>query len=206
MDVPTSPRPHVHTSAPPPSRPAGDAETLPHPPPLQCRAPSWRGSRNGWRSSPARAPGSGRATALRLARRGRRRRRVWTSRCRRPSRRRPTSARAGGTARAYQVDVSDPRSVRETRAAARRATSAARSVLVNCAGIGRFANAHDMPFEDWSRIIARQPHRHVPDGAGGAAASARGRRQHRQHRLERRPDGPAVQRRLLRVEGRRRAT
>ena len=28
------------------------------------------------------------------------------------------------------------------------------SVLVNCAGIGKFANAHDMAFEDWSRIIA----------------------------------------------------
>jgi NAD(P)-dependent dehydrogenase (short-subunit alcohol dehydrogenase family) len=27
-------------------------------------------------------------------------------------------------------------------------------VLVNCAGIGKFANAHDMAFEDWSRIIA----------------------------------------------------
>ena len=27
-------------------------------------------------------------------------------------------------------------------------------MLVNCAGIGKFANAHDMPFEDWSRIIA----------------------------------------------------
>ena len=27
-------------------------------------------------------------------------------------------------------------------------------MLVNCAGIGKFANAHEMPFEDWSRIIA----------------------------------------------------
>jgi len=28
------------------------------------------------------------------------------------------------------------------------------SVLVNCAGIGKFANSHEMPFEEWSRIIA----------------------------------------------------
>ena len=27
-------------------------------------------------------------------------------------------------------------------------------LLVNCAGTGRFANSHEMPFEDWSRIIA----------------------------------------------------
>ena len=25
--------------------------------------------------------------------------------------------------------------------------------VVNCAGIGKFANSHEMPFEDWSRII-----------------------------------------------------
>src|SRR5262249_25535345 len=28
------------------------------------------------------------------------------------------------------------------------------SVLVNCAGIGKFAHAHEMPFEEWSQIIA----------------------------------------------------
>lgn len=60
---------------------------------------------------------------------------------------------AGGTARAYQADVSDPQSVRET--VGRAVQDLGRpSVLVNCAGIGKFANAHDMAFEDWSRIIA----------------------------------------------------
>ena len=60
---------------------------------------------------------------------------------------------ARGDSRAYKVDVSDPTSVRTA------VTSAARdlgrpSVLVNCAGIGKFAHSHEMPFEDWSRIIA----------------------------------------------------
>jgi len=60
---------------------------------------------------------------------------------------------SGGTARPYQVDVSDPASVRAA------VTGAAKdlgrpSVLVSCAGIGMFAHAHEMRFEDWSRIIA----------------------------------------------------
>jgi NAD(P)-dependent dehydrogenase (short-subunit alcohol dehydrogenase family) len=60
---------------------------------------------------------------------------------------------AKGTARAYRVDVSDPTSVRAAVTAA--ATDLGRpSVLVNSAGIGKFANSHEMPFEDWSRIIA----------------------------------------------------
>ena len=59
---------------------------------------------------------------------------------------------SGGRARAYQVDVSEPTSVRAAVGAA--ATDLGRpSVLVNCAGIGKFANAHEMPFEEWSRII-----------------------------------------------------
>jgi NAD(P)-dependent dehydrogenase (short-subunit alcohol dehydrogenase family) len=58
-----------------------------------------------------------------------------------------------GVARAYRVDVSDPLSVRA--AVRQAATDLGRpSVLVNCAGIGKFAHAHEMPFEDWSRIIA----------------------------------------------------
>jgi NAD(P)-dependent dehydrogenase (short-subunit alcohol dehydrogenase family) len=58
-----------------------------------------------------------------------------------------------GTARPYQVDVSDPGSVREAVQGA--ASDLGRPVvLVNCAGIGKFANAHDMAFEDWSRILA----------------------------------------------------
>ena len=61
--------------------------------------------------------------------------------------------RAGGIARAYQVNVADPASVR--RAVDALAKDLGRpSVLVNCAGIGKFANSHEMPFEDWSRIIA----------------------------------------------------
>lgn len=60
---------------------------------------------------------------------------------------------AGGTARAYAVDVSDPASVRAAVAAA--AGDLGRpEVLINCAGIGKFANSHEMPFEDWQRILA----------------------------------------------------
>ncbi len=59
---------------------------------------------------------------------------------------------AGGRARAYAVDVSDPVSVRDTVTAAAKDLGRP-SVLVNCAGIGKFAHSHEMPFEDWSRII-----------------------------------------------------
>ncbi len=59
---------------------------------------------------------------------------------------------AGGRAHAYQVDVAEPSSVREAVAAVVRDLGRP-SVLVNCAGTGRFANSHEMPFEDWSRII-----------------------------------------------------
>src|SRR5262249_13170771 len=59
----------------------------------------------------------------------------------------------GGRARAYQVDVADPASARA--AIGRLAKELGRpAVLVNSAGIGKFANAHEMPFEEWSRIIA----------------------------------------------------
>src|SRR5207237_6783013 len=58
----------------------------------------------------------------------------------------------GRKARAYQVDVSDPVSVRAAVDGA--ASELGRlSVVVNCAGIGRFAHTHDLPFEDWQRII-----------------------------------------------------
>ena len=40
------------------------------------------------------------------------------------------------------------------RSTARRATSARRACWSTCAGIGKFANAHDMAVEDWTRIIA----------------------------------------------------
>jgi NAD(P)-dependent dehydrogenase (short-subunit alcohol dehydrogenase family) len=58
-----------------------------------------------------------------------------------------------GKSAAARVDVSDPESVRE--AVGRAVKDLGRpEVLVNCAGIGKFANSHEMPFEDWSRIIA----------------------------------------------------
>jgi NAD(P)-dependent dehydrogenase (short-subunit alcohol dehydrogenase family) len=60
---------------------------------------------------------------------------------------------AGGKARAYRADVTDPESMREVVGAAARDLGRP-SVVVTCAGIGRFANTHDMPFEDWARIIA----------------------------------------------------
>jgi NAD(P)-dependent dehydrogenase (short-subunit alcohol dehydrogenase family) len=62
-------------------------------------------------------------------------------------------AAQGGAARSYQVDVADPVSVREAVAAAARDLGRP-SVLVNCAGIGKFANSHEVPFEEWSRTIA----------------------------------------------------
>ena len=59
----------------------------------------------------------------------------------------------GGKARAYAVDVSDPASV--TAAVGAAAKDLGRpSVLVSCAGIGKFAHSHAMPYEDWARIIA----------------------------------------------------
>jgi NAD(P)-dependent dehydrogenase (short-subunit alcohol dehydrogenase family) len=63
-----------------------------------------------------------------------------------------TITKAGGKARAYQVDVSNPESV----AAAVKSAAAdlgRPSVLVNSAGIGKFANSHEVPPEEWSRII-----------------------------------------------------
>jgi NAD(P)-dependent dehydrogenase (short-subunit alcohol dehydrogenase family) len=60
---------------------------------------------------------------------------------------------AHGNAKAYRVDVADPASVRAGVTAAAHDLGRP-SVLVNCAGIGKFAHSHEMPFEDWSRIIA----------------------------------------------------
>jgi NAD(P)-dependent dehydrogenase (short-subunit alcohol dehydrogenase family) len=57
-----------------------------------------------------------------------------------------------GTARAYRADVSDPESVRAAVDAA--ASDLGRpSLVVTCAGIGRFFHSHEMPFADWQRII-----------------------------------------------------
>jgi len=59
---------------------------------------------------------------------------------------------AGGRARAYRVDVADPASVQDAVAATARDLGRP-SVVVNCAGIGRFYHSHEMPFADWQRII-----------------------------------------------------
>ncbi|MEO6028105.1 MAG: SDR family NAD(P)-dependent oxidoreductase [Candidatus Binatia bacterium] len=64
-----------------------------------------------------------------------------------------TARDIGGGSRGYQVDVSDPTSVKAAVTAAAKDLGRP-SVVVTCAGIGKFAHASDMPFEDWSRIIA----------------------------------------------------
>lgn len=57
-----------------------------------------------------------------------------------------------GTAKAFQVDISDPASVKTAVDAVKKALGRPQ-VLVNAAGIGKFAHAHEMPFSDWARII-----------------------------------------------------
>ena len=51
-----------------------------------------------------------------------------------------------------QVDVTDEASVDAGLAKARGAHGQER-ILVNCAGIGKLAHSHEMPFEDWQRIL-----------------------------------------------------
>lgn len=60
---------------------------------------------------------------------------------------------SGGEARAYTVDVANPDSVATTIEAVQ-SDLGTPDVLVNCAGIGKLAHAHEMPFDDWQRIIA----------------------------------------------------
>ncbi len=61
--------------------------------------------------------------------------------------------RAGGQGAAFHCDVADPSSVRA--AVERSAAGGARpEILVNSAGVGCFANSHEMPYDDWARIIA----------------------------------------------------
>lgn len=59
---------------------------------------------------------------------------------------------AGGRAGAWVVDVADPKAVRAA-VDALVAGLGRPQVLVNSAGLGKFANSHEMPFEDWARII-----------------------------------------------------
>ncbi len=63
-----------------------------------------------------------------------------------------TAVEIGGRSRAWGADVSDPASVRSAVDAAAEALGTP-DVLVSCAGIGRFANSHEMPPEDWKRIV-----------------------------------------------------
>jgi NAD(P)-dependent dehydrogenase (short-subunit alcohol dehydrogenase family) len=60
--------------------------------------------------------------------------------------------KSGGSARAYRADVSDPQSVRDAVDGAA-ADLGRPSLVVTCAGIGRFFHSHEMPFADWQRII-----------------------------------------------------
>ncbi len=61
--------------------------------------------------------------------------------------------KAGGQARAYRVDVSDPESVAEAVDLA--AEDLGRPVLlVNSAGIGGFSRTEEQSFEGWQRILA----------------------------------------------------
>ncbi|MGQ0824125.1 MAG: SDR family NAD(P)-dependent oxidoreductase [Actinomycetota bacterium] len=64
-----------------------------------------------------------------------------------------TAADADSDARAYQVDVAEPESVR---AAVRAAAGdlGRPQLVVNCAGIGRFEHTHQVAFEDWQRTLA----------------------------------------------------
>ena len=63
-----------------------------------------------------------------------------------------TVADIGGSARAYEVDVSNPDSVRAAVAAAAKELGRP-SMVFNCAGIGRFSHSEETPFEEWSKII-----------------------------------------------------
>jgi len=56
-------------------------------------------------------------------------------------------------ARPYHLNVADPTSVKAAVAAAVKDLGRP-DVLVNCAGIGKFAHSHEMPYEDWTNIIA----------------------------------------------------
>ena len=63
-----------------------------------------------------------------------------------------TVADIGSSARAYEVDVSNPDSVRPAVAAAAKELGRP-SLVFNCAGIGRFSHSAETPFEEWQKII-----------------------------------------------------
>jgi NAD(P)-dependent dehydrogenase (short-subunit alcohol dehydrogenase family) len=92
--------------------------------------------------------GLGRATALRLAAEGAQV--ACLDIAEGPAK--ETVASIGSSARAIACDVSDPASVRS---AVDRAASELGGVdlAVTCAGIGRLAHSHEVPFDEWSRIL-----------------------------------------------------
>jgi len=61
-------------------------------------------------------------------------------------------ADAPGKVHTRICDVSDPASVKDAVAGAWRDLGHPR-VVVNCAGIGKFAHTHELPFEEWQRIL-----------------------------------------------------
>jgi NAD(P)-dependent dehydrogenase (short-subunit alcohol dehydrogenase family) len=63
-----------------------------------------------------------------------------------------TVADIGSSARAYEVDVSNPDSVRPAVAAVAKVLGRP-SLVFNCAGIGRFSHSAETPFEEWQKII-----------------------------------------------------
>lgn len=82
----------------------------------------------------------------------------------------------GPSARAFPCDVSDPESVVSAVDAAV-AHLGSLNLAVTCAGIGKLANSHEVPFEEWSRIVgvnltgtflvAQAALRHMLAGDGG---------------------------------------
>jgi NAD(P)-dependent dehydrogenase (short-subunit alcohol dehydrogenase family) len=64
-----------------------------------------------------------------------------------------TIAEEGGVAQAYVADVSEPASARAAVDAAARELGRPQ-IVVNCAGIGRFAHSHEVPFDEWQRIVS----------------------------------------------------
>lgn len=61
---------------------------------------------------------------------------------------------SGGVASAHVCNVADRSSVQAAVAAATNEHGGGVDVLCNIAGIGKFANSHDQPIEEWDRIIA----------------------------------------------------
>ena len=61
-------------------------------------------------------------------------------------------AEKGGQARAYAVDVSDPDSVKNAMDAVAKELGRP-ELVVNCAGIGKFAHTHELPYAEWRRIM-----------------------------------------------------